>query len=151
LSTRDPKARVQFPLREFRPISTRAVFDEVIAMKDWGIGAVRFAGVIALFAMLTIIPGASAKDENLGTTSDVPVVKPPPNIGNVITPYRFSPGPKNVSPADEQKALNYRAQLQGQERDLEQLHSDRSHNPFQRQMLKDTQSELNRINGVLHP
>ena len=120
-------------------------------MKDCFIGAVYLAELIAVVAMLSTIPRAYAEDVNVGAPTGLPQVQPPPNIGNVITPYRFTPAPKTMSPADEQKALNYRAQLQGQERDLEQLHSDRSRNPFQRQMLNDTQNELNRVNGVLHP
>jgi hypothetical protein len=105
----------------------------------------------AVLALLFAASRACAQDHNVMSPTGVPQVEQSPQAGNVITPYRFNPAPKHLSPSEEQEALGYKAQLQGQERGLEQLQSQHSSDPFQRQKLINTQRELNRMNSVLHP
>jgi hypothetical protein len=77
-----------------------------------------------------------------------PVVATPPSV---VAPYRFSPPPSTMAPADQQEMLNYRTQLQGQEQDLRNLQSQRQLGPTGRQELRDTQNELNRLNNEIQP
>ena len=83
---------------------------------------------------------------------DILAPRPAPVVRDVVTPYRFSPPPATrLAPADEEKALIYRDQLRNQARELEMLQSQGKLGTLGRQTLTDTQSELNRINRVLHP
>jgi hypothetical protein len=116
-------------------------------------------GILAIgfmsYLMLALVAGpavAQTPPNPSNPTAPVPFsTVPHPGIGNVVTPYRFSPPPRPLAPADEQKALNYRAQLQSQQRDLERLQSQGRLSPSERQQLLGTQIEINRMNGVLHP
>lgn len=68
---------------------------------------------------------------------------------NALAPYRFQPPPATLSPLEQQKALNYRSQVQSQLRQLEQqrtLSGPRATDP---RALMDTRRELNRMNRVV--
>ncbi len=68
---------------------------------------------------------------------------------NALAPYRFQPPPTTLSPLEQQKALNYRSQVQSQLRQLEQqrtLSGPRAGDP---RALMDTRRELDRMNRVV--
>lgn len=109
----------------------------------------KIAGLVLALSLLALPSIAEdARDLPAGALE----VRPAPDIRDVVTPYRFSPPPAaRLAPADEQKALIYRDQLRNQARELEMLQSQGRLGALGRQTLTDTQSELNRINRVLHP
>jgi len=123
-------------------------------MKSHGT-AMKITNIFGGLALLLAASPTYAQDHNFMPPTGVPQVGPSqevgPEVGNVITPYRFNPAPKQLSPSDQQEALEYKGQLQNQERNLEQQQVQRSPNPFKRQQLIDTQRELNRMNSILHP
>jgi len=76
---------------------------------------------------------------------------PLPTPPSVVAPYRFSSPSTTMAPADQQEMLNYRSQLQGQEQQLENTQTEGRLGPLGRQELRDTQSEINRLNNSLQP
>jgi hypothetical protein len=98
-------------------------------------------------------PGPAVPGQLIGPVPVVPGQligpQPVPNVPNVATPYRFAPAPSPLSPLDQQKALDYRAQLQDQQRTLDAQGSQGQLNPAQRELQLDTRSELNRVDRML--
>ena len=121
----------------------------------------KITSVVAWLALLFASPNLMARERylapqlgtlQLGTPQlGAPQIASPVELGNVISSYRYNPAPKQLSPAQDQEVLEYQQQLQSQERNLEEGQAQSSPNPFQRQQLMDTQSELNRVYNVLHP
>lgn len=71
---------------------------------------------------------------------------------NVLAPYRFEPAPQTLSPVEQQRALDYRNQVQSQLRELEQeRRGGVLRSPRAERRLMDTRSELGRINRILEP
>jgi hypothetical protein len=68
---------------------------------------------------------------------------------NILAPYRFDPAPQQLTPLEQQKALIYRNQVQNQLRTLESNDTKGNLNSFDQEILRDTRSELYRMNGVL--
>lgn len=68
---------------------------------------------------------------------------------NIIAPYRYQPAPQRLTPLEQQKALIYRNQVQNQLRTLENDDVKGNLNSFDQEILRDTRSELFRMNGVL--
>jgi len=68
---------------------------------------------------------------------------------NIIAPYRYEPAPQQLTPLEQQKALIYRNQVQNQLRTLENDDVKGNLNSFDQETLRDTRSELFRMNGVL--
>lgn len=71
---------------------------------------------------------------------------------NVLAPYRFEPAPEALSPIEQQRALDYRNQVQSQLRGLEQeRRGGVLRSPRVERRLMETRSELGRINRILEP
>jgi hypothetical protein len=70
---------------------------------------------------------------------------------NALAPYRFQPPPATLSPLEQQKALNYRSQVQSQLRQLEQRRTLSGPSSIDPRALMDTRRELDRMNGVVQP
>lgn len=71
---------------------------------------------------------------------------------NVLAPYRFEPAPQALSPIEQQRALDYRNQVQSQLRELEQeRRGGVPRSPRAERRLMDTRGELGRINRILEP
>lgn len=71
---------------------------------------------------------------------------------SVLAPFRFQPAPESLSPIEQQRALSYRSQVQGQLRQLEQHRITKA--PLrarEAQQLQDTRGELQRLNGLVAP
>lgn len=74
---------------------------------------------------------------------------------SVLAPYRFQPAPPSLSSAEQQRALDYRNQVQNQ---LRRLELQRSNGPLepraQRRLLEsrgELGGELNRMERVIGP
>jgi hypothetical protein len=111
----------------------------------------KITGVFVWLALLLASQDLMAQERYVAPQFGAPQIASPADPGNVITPYRYNPAPKQLSPSQDQQALEYQQQLQSQEQNLEQGQAQSSSNPFQRQQLMDTQNELNRVYNVLHP
>lgn len=107
----------------------------------------RFAAAI-LIASIGLASLAQAEDVD---RTHPTTITPKPDTRNIVVPNRYAPSSKLPSAADEQKMLNYRAQLQAQQRELEQLQMQNRLGPAGRNTLMDTQMELNRLNSTLRP
>lgn len=68
---------------------------------------------------------------------------------NALAPYRFQPPPATLSPLEQQKALNYRSQVQSQLRQLEQQRTLSGPRVGDPRALMDTRRELDRMNRVV--
>ncbi|MBX6322311.1 MAG: hypothetical protein IRY94_10815 [Rhodospirillaceae bacterium] len=77
----------------------------------------------------------------------------PPTPGldrpSVVAPFRFSPAPPPGSPLEDQKAQQYRNQLQQRVFDLDR--SDGRLGPLQDEELRRARGELDRMNQILLP
>ena len=70
---------------------------------------------------------------------------------DVLAPFRFTGPAKELTPAEQQRALDYRSQLKNQLRELDQNELRGRLDPIERRRLLDTRGELGRMNGVLTP
>lgn len=70
---------------------------------------------------------------------------------DVLAPFRFTGPPKELTPAEQQRAFDYRSQLENQLRELDQNELRGRLDPVERRRLLDTRGELGRMNGVLTP
>lgn len=80
----------------------------------------------------------------LGASAPAQVTDP-----NALAPYRFQPPPATLSPLEQQKALNYRPQVQSQLRQLEQQRTLSGPRVGDPRALMDTRRELDRMNRVV--
>lgn len=94
---------------------------------------------IALAAAAGLLLAATA------ARADNPALQGP----SVLAPYRFNPPTQPVSPLEEQKAQQYRFQLQRQIFDYDR--SGGPLTPLQDQQLRDSRRELDRMNQILLP
>jgi hypothetical protein len=92
------------------------------------------AGVLA-----ALLAGAS------GAHADNPALQRP----SVVSPYRFAPPDTPVSPLEQQKAQQYRFQLQKQIFDYDRSGTPLS--PLQDEQLRGTRRDLDRMNQILLP
>ena len=67
---------------------------------------------------------------------------------DILAPYRFNPAPKEMTPLDKQRALDYRQQVQTQLKDLERKEARGRLSPLARRDLLDTRSEAERMDRV---
>lgn len=70
---------------------------------------------------------------------------------NVLAPYRFEPPPRTLSPVEQQRALDYRNQVQSQLRQLERQRARGPFDPRQEQRLMETRGEFDRMKRILEP
>jgi len=70
---------------------------------------------------------------------------------SIVAPYRFQAPPVVLSPAEQQGALTYRSELQGQLNRLERHRSNEPLSPREENRLFDTRRELDRMNRILVP
>jgi hypothetical protein len=104
--------------------------------------------VIAMSIRATILALALAAVA-LGATAQAAVAQV--TDPNALAPYRFQPPPATLSPLEQQKALNYRSQVQSQLRQLEQRRTLSGPSSIDPRALMDTRRELDRMNGVVQP
>jgi hypothetical protein len=80
-----------------------------------------------------------------GARADNPALQRP----SVVSPYRFAPPDTPASPLEDQKAQQYRFQLQKQIFDYDR--SSKPLTPLQDQRLRDARGDLDRMNQILLP
>src|SRR5262245_9874782 len=68
---------------------------------------------------------------------------------DIITQFRFRGTTGELQPVEQQRALDYRNELQNQLRSLDQADMRGQLSPLERRRLLDTRTELGRIEGVL--
>ena len=70
---------------------------------------------------------------------------------DVVAPFRFKGPAKQLTPAERQRALAYRGELQSQLRVLDHDELRGRLDPLGRRLLLDTRGELGRMDGVVAP
>ena len=95
--------------------------------------------VIAVLATAALATFAGA------ARADNPALERP----SVVSPYRFNPPPQPVSPLEDQKAQQYKYQLQKQIFDFDR--SSKPITPLQDEQLRGARGELNRMDQILLP
>ena len=106
------------------------------------------AGLLAALLALAATAGAAAQGPPAIPGVPNPAA-PGTGVPNNVAPYRFSPAPGRLSPAEQQKAYAYRLQLEQQQRALEQLDAQGRLDAAGRDQLVGTRSELMRMNREL--
>jgi len=70
---------------------------------------------------------------------------------DILAPFRYQGPVKELTPAEQQRALSYRSEVDRQQRELEQDELRGRLDPLDRRRLLDTRGELGRMNNVLVP
>lgn len=91
------------------------------------------ASLIALLLLLAAATPAGAEDPD------------------ILAPFRFRGPAKELTPAEQQRALSYRSEVERQQRELEQDEQRGKLDPLDRRRLLDTRDELGRMNTILVP
>jgi len=67
---------------------------------------------------------------------------------DILAPYRFNPAPKEMTPLDKERALDYRMQVQRQLKEQERDDALGRLGPLGRRDLLDTRSEAERMDRI---
>lgn len=95
-------------------------------------------------AALLLLPSVPRADRLGGGLSPAPPLRP-----SVVAPYRLNPPPAPLPPLAEQKALAYRAALEGQRRELHLEGLGRRLDLGRFLIERDTRAELDRLDRAL--
>src|SRR5215471_19353520 len=102
---------------------------------------------IALPSVAAVAGGEDHNNQVVPPNEDSDLILTP----NVLAPDRFDPPPQHPSPVDQQRALEYRTQVQRQLKDLQHDQDLGRLGPLGQRRLLDTRTESGRMDQVTGP